>query len=71
MPQPDVVFEIARLGHEKKRGQLRLPAPKEEKPKLMVGSLGRSPVRSSVGGEAELAALLGPVLGKGLGQLGQ
>jgi hypothetical protein len=44
---------------------------KEEKPTLMVGSLGRSPVRSSVGGEAELAALLGPVLGKGLGQLGQ
>lgn len=37
----------------------------------MVGSLGWSPVRSSVGGEAELAALLGPVLGKGLGQLGQ
>jgi len=71
MPQPDVFFEIARLGHEKKRGQLRLPAPKEENPTLMVGSLGRSPVRSSVGGEAELAALLGPVLGKGLGQLGQ
>ena len=45
--------------------------PKEEKPTLMVGSLGRSPVQSSVGGEAELAALLGPVLGKGLGQLGQ
>ncbi len=45
--------------------------PKEEKPTLMVGSLGRSPVRSSVGGEAELAALLCPVLGKGLGQLGQ
>ena len=45
--------------------------PKEEKPTLMVGSLGWSPVRSSVGGEAELAALLCPVLGKGLGQLGQ
>ena len=45
--------------------------PKVKKPTLMVGSLGRSPVRSSVGGEAELAALLGPVLGKGLGQLGQ
>ena len=72
MPQPDVFFEIARLGHEKKRGQLRFPAPPTiEKPTLMVGSLGWSPVRSSVGGEAELAALLGPVLGKGLGQLGQ
>ena len=45
--------------------------PKEEKPTLMVGSLGRSPVRSSVGGEAELAALLGPVLREGLGQFGQ
>jgi hypothetical protein len=31
MPQPDVFFEIARLGHEKKRGQLRFPAPKEDK----------------------------------------
>jgi hypothetical protein len=38
---------------------------------LMVGSLGWSPVRSSVGGEAELAALLSPLLGEGLGQLGQ
>ncbi len=37
----------------------------------MVGSLGRSPVRSSVGGKAELAALLGPVLREGLGQFGQ
>lgn len=46
-------------------------SPKKEKPTLIVGSLGWSPVRSSVGGEAELAALLGPVLGKGLGQLGQ
>jgi hypothetical protein len=45
--------------------------PKEEKPTLMVGSLGRSPVRSSVGGETERVAPLGPVLGKGLGQLGQ
>ena len=45
--------------------------PKVKKPTLMVGSLWWSPVRSSVGGEAELAALLGPVLGKGLGQLGQ
>ena len=70
MPQPDVFFEIARLGHEKKRGQLRFPAPKEEKPTLMVGSLGSSPVQSSAGGKTELAALLGPVLGKGLGQLG-
>lgn len=69
MPQPDVFFEITRFGHEKKRGQLRFPAPEEEKPTLMVGSLGWSPV-SSVGGEAELAALLGPVLGEGLGQLG-
>ena len=48
-----------------------LPPKKEEKPTLMVGSLGWSPVRSSVGGEAELAALLGPVFGEGLGQLGQ
>ncbi len=31
MPQPDVFFEIARLGHEKKRGQLRLRVPKEDK----------------------------------------
>ena len=45
--------------------------PKEEKPTLMVGSLGWSPVRVSVGGEAELTALLGPVFGEGLGQLGQ
>ena len=45
--------------------------PKVKKPTLMVGSLWWSPVRSSVGGEAELAALLGPVLGKGLGQFGQ
>ena len=37
----------------------------------MDGSLGWSPVRSSVGGEAELAALLGPVFGEGQGQLGQ
>ncbi len=47
-----------------------LSQPKE-KPTLMVGSLGWSPVWSSVGGEAELAALLGPVFGEGLGQLGQ
>lgn len=71
MPQPDVFFEIARFAHEKKRGQLRFPTPKVKEPTLMVGSLWWSPVRSSVGGEAELAALLGPVLGKGLGQLGQ
>lgn len=45
--------------------------PKVEKPTLMVGSLGWPPVRSSVGDEAELAALLGPVLGKGPGQFGQ
>lgn len=31
MPQPDVFFEIARLGHEKQRGQLRLPAPQRRK----------------------------------------
>ena len=37
----------------------------------MVGSLGRSPVRSSVGDEAELAALLGPILREALGQFGQ
>jgi hypothetical protein len=67
MPQPDVFFEITRFAHEKKCGQLRFPAPKEEKPTLMVGSLGWS----SVGGEAELAALLGPVLGEALGQLDQ
>ena len=70
MPQPDVFFEITCIGREKKCGQLRFPDPKVEKPTLMVGSLGWSPVRSSVGGEAELAALLGPVLGEGLGQLG-
>ena len=70
MPLPDVFFEITRFAHEKKSGQLRFPAPEEEKPTLMVGSLGWSPVRSSVGGETELAALLGPVLGEGLGQLG-
>ena len=46
-------------------------SPKVEKPTLMVGSLGWSPVRSSVGNKAELAALLSPVLGEGLGQLGQ
>ena len=38
--------------------------PKVEKPTQMVGSLGWSQVRSSVGGEAELAALLSPVLGE-------
>ena len=46
-------------------------SPKVEKPTLMVGSLGWSPVRSSVGNKAELAALLSPFLGEGLGQLGQ
>ena len=45
--------------------------PKIEEPTLMVGSLGRSPVRSSVGDEAELAALLGPILREALGQFGQ
>jgi len=38
-PQPDVFFEIARLGHEKKRSQLRFPAPQRRKATLMVGSL--------------------------------
>lgn len=71
MPQPDVFFEITRFGREKMRGQLRFPALKEEKPTLMVGSLGWSPVRSSVGGETELTALLGLVIGEALGQLGQ
>jgi hypothetical protein len=37
----------------------------------MVGSLWRSPVRSSVGGEAELATPLSPFLGEGLGQFGR
>lgn len=37
----------------------------------MVGSLRKSPVRSSVDGKAELTALLGPVLREGLGQFGQ
>ncbi len=37
----------------------------------MVGYLGRSLVRSSVGDEAELAALLGPILREALGQFGQ
>ena len=71
MSQPDVFFEITRVAREKKRGQLRFPDPKEKKPTLMVGSLVWSPVQSSVDGEAELAALLSPVLREGLGQLGQ
>lgn len=37
----------------------------------MVGSLRKSPVRSSVDGKAELTALLGPVLREGLGQFVQ
>ncbi len=31
MPQPDVFFEIARFGREKKRGQLQFPDPQSRK----------------------------------------
>ncbi len=31
MLQPDVFFEIACIGREKKRGQLRCPAPQRRK----------------------------------------
>lgn len=71
MPQPDVFSKSPASAVKKSVVNSGFQSPKKEKPTLIVGSLGWSPVRSSVGGEAELAALLGPVLGKGLGQLGQ
>lgn len=71
MPQPDVFSKSPASAMKRSVVNSGFLPPKEEKPTLMVDSLGRSPVRSSVGGEAELAALLGLVLGKGLGQASQ
>lgn len=71
MPQPDVFFEIAFLGDKKKCGQLRLPVSAKRKADAGGRLWGCAPIRSSVGNKAELAALLGPFLGEGLGQLGQ
>lgn len=71
MSQPDVFSKSPSSAIRRSVVNSGLLPPKKEKPTLMVGSLGWSPVQSSVGGEAELAALLGPVFREGLGQLGQ
>ena len=58
------LFDITCLGNEKKRDQLQLPTPKVEELTHLVVFLGLPPVRSSVGSEVELTALLDTVIGK-------